>query len=281
MTTTPPGFAWLAPAAYTAHTLSCVFSVCLSGSPKEQDVTRHSPSRDGRAPNSGNLRGRASVQLVIPRSKEPLPRRLRSVRGLRAQDHFLPLLVSATLLTTLALVCIAYFSLRADVLTSQQQQVSRDVRIAANMLSGPGATLALTDGKLVTVSPSGQAVALAATTQVDSIRALTGERYALYQLQGTGLVAVAANGFGTVGAAAPTQAYDTLIADCGPLAPSSCHQAFSGTSRSPMAPILRHLRPSSTPTLGSSARLPLPSHNLSRSRPRRSSPSCCSSSGCS
>ncbi len=32
-----------------------------------------------------------------------------------------------------------------------------------------------------------------------------------------------------MGTAAPTQAYDTLIADCGPLEPSRCHQAFSGT----------------------------------------------------
>ncbi len=63
-------------------------------------------------------------------------------------------------------------------------------------MTGPGATLALTDGKLMTVSPTGQAVALAGTPQVDSIRALTGERYALYQLQGTGLVSVAANGLG-------------------------------------------------------------------------------------
>ncbi len=96
-------------------------------------MTRHSPSSRRKRAQFGKPRGWASVQLVIPRSKEPLPRRLRSVRGLRAQDHFLPLLVSATLLTTLALVCIAYISLRADVLASQQQQASRDVRIAANM----------------------------------------------------------------------------------------------------------------------------------------------------
>jgi hypothetical protein len=63
------------------------------------------------------------------------------------------------------------------------------------------------------------------------IRELTGERSALYMLQGTGLGAVATDGLGAVGQPPAPDVASALIGDCGPLALASCHHQFVGGIR--------------------------------------------------
>jgi hypothetical protein len=151
----------------------------------------------------------------------------RGLRRLRAQDQFLPLLVAGTLLTTLALVLIAYLTVRAGVLAAQQQQVTRDARIGVQMLAGSGG-FALKNGQLVTLSATGQGTPSALAEQLAHIHDLTGERAALYTMQARGLVAVASDGLGAVGQPADATAVATLVGDCGPVAHANCYHTYSG-----------------------------------------------------
>jgi len=189
-------------------------------------VSQSHPLHDIVGPrHAGASSGR--VGLVIPGQGARSAARRRGWR-LHAHDHFLPLLVSATLLTTLALVFIAYLTIRADVLASQQQHVSRDVHVAQEVLAGPSGTFALRSGQLVAVTPVGQVALTAGGAQMVHVRELTGERSALYAVQGMGLSAVATDGLGALGQAPPSEAVSALIGDCGPLAPVSCHHRYVG-----------------------------------------------------
>ncbi len=193
-------------------------------------MSQSHPLHDVFAPRHASAAGSKRVGLVIPgRGERSVAKRLG--RRLQAQDHFLPLLVSATLLTTLALVFIAYLTVRADVLASQQQQVSRDVHIAQEVLAGPSGSFALRSGQLVSVTSLGQVVLNAGGAQMVRVRELTGERSALYIMQGTGLSAVATDGLGAVGQSPAPEVISALIGDCGPLALPSCHHEYVGGVR--------------------------------------------------
>jgi hypothetical protein len=136
---------------------------------------------------------------------------------LRARGQFVATVSIASVVTLLVLLTGAYLALRSQALAEEQTRLTREAVIASALVSSSVQTLA----------DSSQG----ATTLSDRISAMTGDDAAIYQANGQSLVAVSAHGVDVVGAPLPPDAKPAVVGSCGPIAPTTCHHAYTGVVR--------------------------------------------------
>jgi hypothetical protein len=141
----------------------------------------------------------------------------RGLSQLRARRQFVITLVVSSVLTLLLLLGGTYVALRAQTLAQAQARLTREAAMASMLLARGAQPLAQPADGVATLP--------------DRISGMTGDEAALYQFSQQTLVAVSAHGLDVVGSPLPQAAQPAVVGSCGPLAPASCHHAYSGVVR--------------------------------------------------
>lgn len=179
--------------------------------------------------SGGESAGRAFAgDVQAARIRRTVQRRWRQL-GFRRQ--FVMLLVAATLLSTLGTVIAAYFGARSVALDSAQARVTREVRVAGEVLAMHGQNISVRDGQLYTDG----GFRLNGDSQLaGQISNMTGDGAAVYQVEGQQLIGVAGNlgdgGNAVMGDTLTGAAYQALLGGCPTSSPASivCQHSYRG-----------------------------------------------------
>lgn len=166
-------------------------------------------------------------------------------RRLQTRQQYLPLLVTATVLTVLMVIVVGYVAARATTMSAAQASASTNAQIAREVISERGQYPAIVNQQLVASSGGSNYTLVNDTWVVDHVRQLTRDWAVIYQLTGSttqpALMSVAANlpktnGMGNAIANTratnqpiPPDAQAALFGSCGSVnASAACYGDYSG-----------------------------------------------------
>jgi hypothetical protein len=171
----------------------------------------------------------AGARAATPHRHEPR----RALRRLRGSQRYLPLLITVAVVSTLGLAAITYVASRVNATTQAQTNALHDAAIARQLIADQGPGLSVSGGNLVVGIDNSVYTLNGETTLVDRARGLTGDDAAIYQLEGSQLVAIASNlpargSDRALGELLTGAAFASLVGNCGALDSPTCHHAYSG-----------------------------------------------------
>src|SRR5262249_52961923 len=117
-------------------------------------------------------------------------------------------------------------------IAAAQTRALQDAQVARQLIADQGANLTIHNGQLVVGVDNSYYTLNGDTMLVNRTRGLVGGYTALYELEGSNLVAVATNlpgesgpalGMGMTGAP-----FEALLGNCGAVDSPSCHQSYAG-----------------------------------------------------